>query len=207
MPETLVLRPIVYGQRTEIVTADGHGFTEVIRPGALTAVLASPGVDIACLRDHDAGRLLARTTSGTLRLTERPLGVEAILTTPDTELGAETVALVRRGDLAGGSFTFIVADERWYDDRQGGSVREIVSVARVRDVSICTFPQYDTTSVRLGNGSRSAQIRAMDAELDRHERSIADDMILHAPRLYGRRIARPSWARRGAVTRGCAHAA
>jgi HK97 family phage prohead protease len=44
-------------------------FTETIAPGAFASTLAERA-DILALVDHDPGRVLARTRSGTLRLTE-----------------------------------------------------------------------------------------------------------------------------------------
>src|SRR3546814_12849922 len=49
-------------------------FTEVIRPGAFRSSLQS-GVDILALADHDASKVLGRTQSGTLTLTEDDAGL------------------------------------------------------------------------------------------------------------------------------------
>lgn len=50
-------------------TRIGNRFDEVILPGAFSASLKAGG-DILALVDHDATRVLARTRSGTLRLSE-----------------------------------------------------------------------------------------------------------------------------------------
>lgn len=59
---------IPYGVETRI--NDG---TEAIMPGAVTASLAE--TDILALVDHDAAKVLGRTKSGTLRLSEDERGL------------------------------------------------------------------------------------------------------------------------------------
>ena len=55
------------------------GFRETVRPGAFRASLAG-GRDMLALVDHDPGKLLARTASGTLRLAEDSRGLAACRT-------------------------------------------------------------------------------------------------------------------------------
>src|SRR3546814_8714357 len=73
-------------------------FTEVIRPGAFRASLQS-GVDILALADHDASKVLGRTKSGTLTLTEDDTGLAFALDMPDTAAARDLIALAERGDL------------------------------------------------------------------------------------------------------------
>lgn len=203
MPD-LAVRPVVYGSPTTIQVPGGE-FNETVRPGALTRALARPDLDVIAVRDHDVGRLLARTSSGTLKLEDRPLGLDARISVPDTELGRETIELVERGDLAGASFRFGVSQERWYEDARGRLTREIVEVDRLADISVCTLPAYTKTSVRVIRShapSVAAQSRQLD--LDLVELEIGDELRRVT---YGRRIPRPSWVMQRTIQRGCGHTA
>src|SRR5262245_59500192 len=97
------------------VEAEILDYTETIRAGAFTHALAA-NKDIVALVDHDPGRVLARTKSGTLRLAEDTRGLHFDLDVPDTTAGRDVLALAERGDLGGMSFAFIPIDERWDGD-------------------------------------------------------------------------------------------
>jgi len=118
-------------------------FTEIVRPGAFAASLKS-GRDILGLADHDYGRLLGRTGSGTLRLAEDRRGLAFDLDLPDTGLGRDTLALAERGDLGGASFAFRPVEETWSTARDR---RELRSVELVEISVVSSFPAYAETSV------------------------------------------------------------
>lgn len=118
------------------------GFRETIAAGAFRASLAAQG-DILALVDHDPGRLLARTSSGTLRLAETALGLAFELDLPDTTLGRDVLALAERRDLGGMSFGFRVTDEAWPARDQ----RELRAVELVEISVVHAFPAYADTSV------------------------------------------------------------
>jgi len=123
--------------------ADLGTFRERIAPGAFAASLAGGG-DILALVDHDPSSLLARTRTGTLRLSEDRRGLAFELDVPDTTLGRDITALAERGDLGGGSFGFLVAPggERWQ-----GNLRTLTAVD-LREISVVhAWPAYEATSV------------------------------------------------------------
>ena len=126
----------------------GGLFVERIEPGAFTDVLDQNV--IGCL-NHDSNRLLARTKSGTLRLSQDARGLRYELdVNPRDPLAVSVAAQVERGDIDGSSFAFIVHpdDERW--THRPGKVqplRTIYRVTRLIDVSPVTFPAYSQTSV------------------------------------------------------------
>lgn len=127
----------VFDQETRV--AD---FTEIVRPGAFRGSLA--GRDILCLVDHDPGRLLARTSSGTLRLEEDAKGLRFELDLPDTSEGRDILALAERGDLGGMSFGFSVpkGGELWQGKR-----RELRHVT-LHEISVVhAWPAYRGTTV------------------------------------------------------------
>ena len=120
---------------------EAHG--EVIRSSAFTKTLAESD-DVRLLVNHD-GVPLARTKSGTLRLTSDDVGlwIEADLD-PSNPTARELISAMERGDIDQMSFAFLPIK----DQRDAAGVRNILE-ARLFDVSIVTFPWYDVTSVEL----------------------------------------------------------
>ncbi|MFN3910506.1 HK97 family phage prohead protease [Hyphomonas sp.] len=130
-------------------------FSERIAPGAFQRSLAT-NPDILAVVNHDMGRVLGRTKSGTLRLKEDAVGLAFEIDAPDTQEGRDSLELARRGDLGGMSFGFRVAPggERWNAARTERVLTEIALV----EVSLVThFPAYEGTTVaaRNANGGRS----------------------------------------------------
>jgi uncharacterized protein len=119
------------------------GFVEVIKPGAFSASLRS-GSDILALVDHDATKLLARTRSGSLKLSEDARGLSFSFDAPDTQAGHDVLALAQRGDLGGMSFGFTVAKdgESW-----NGTKRELRAVNLMEISVVSAWPAYPETSV------------------------------------------------------------
>jgi HK97 family phage prohead protease len=114
---------------------------ETIAPGAFREALASKR-DIIALQDHDAHRLLGRTASGTLGLTEDAKGLGFDLSVPDTHAGRDVLALAERGDLGGMSFGFRMRPngETW-----DGSRRTLVNIDLVEISVVSSFAAYPQT--------------------------------------------------------------
>ena len=121
----------------------GGQFQETILPGAFRVSLAKPGADILALVDHDPGRLLARTGSGTLRLNESAAGLEFSLDVPNTSLGHDVLELAERGDIGGMSFGFRVVSEAWPKRDQ----RELRAVDLLECSVVHSWPAYSGTEV------------------------------------------------------------
>lgn len=143
------------------VPATIGGFTETIKPGAFRASLAA-SPDVLALVDHDPTRLLARTSSGTLRLAENSIGLEFTLDVPDTQLGRDTLALAQRGDLGGCSFGFRVVNEAW----PTRDTRTLIAVDLVEISIVQAFPAYDQTTVSararaMGHAEAAQRVRRM----------------------------------------------
>lgn len=119
------------------------GFTETIAPGAFADSLKS-GADILALVDHDQGKVLARTRSKSLTLTEDAKGLAFAFDVPDTGPGRDVLALAQRGDLGGMSFAFTVLKdgETWK-----GTRRELRAVKLIEISVVSAWPAYEGTSV------------------------------------------------------------
>ncbi|MCJ2044732.1 HK97 family phage prohead protease [Methylobacterium sp. J-078] len=116
-------------------------FSETIRAGAFKGSL---GRDVLALVDHDPGRVLARTKSGTLRLAEDTRGLAFDLDVPDTSQGRDILALAERGDLGGMSFGFTAEPG---GDAWTGEKRELRSVTLHEISVVLAWPAYQGTVV------------------------------------------------------------
>jgi uncharacterized protein len=117
--------------------------TEVLAPRAFAASLKS-NLDIIALVDHDIGRVLARTKSKTLKLSEDSRGLAFDLSVPDTSFGRDVLALAKRGDLGGMSFGFIVpkGGDSW------DGTRRTLNAVDLREISVVSaWPAYPDTVV------------------------------------------------------------
>jgi HK97 family phage prohead protease len=122
----------------------GGSFREVIAPGAFKDTLAG---DIRALVDHDSGRVIGRSTAGTLRLTEDDKGLRVEVDLPDTTDGRDLAVSLTRGDISGMSFGFRVKSDEW-DESASIPLRTIRSV-ELFEVSAVAFPAYEGTELAL----------------------------------------------------------
>lgn len=136
---------------------------ETIAPGAFRAALAG---DVLALLDHDTGKVLGRTRSGTLRLTEDARGLAFSLDVPDTAAGRDVIALAERGDLGGMSFGFTVpkGGDTWAGERR------TLRTVDLKEISVVSaWPAYAGTEVDV-----RAKRRGEDAERRRRALIIAE---------------------------------
>jgi HK97 family phage prohead protease len=133
----------VFDQPTSI-----GSFTEVIRAGATRNSVA--GGQIIALADHDPTRLIARQSSGTLRLAEDSRGLHFDLSLPDTSVGRDLLELATRGDIGGASIGFRAVQEAWPTMNS----RELHQIDLSEISIVSAHPAYPQTSV-------SARARAM----------------------------------------------
>jgi HK97 family phage prohead protease len=118
-------------------------FVETIAPGAFTKALQG---DVLALLDHDQGKVLGRTRSRTLRLSEDTRGLAFSLELPDTQSGRDVLALAERGDLGGMSFGFLIPNG---GDEWDGNRRTLRSVD-LKEISVVSaWPAYPDTEIAL----------------------------------------------------------
>lgn len=150
----------IYNRFSLPLREGGSQFREIILPGAFDRILNRQRgkSDVVALLNHDANLILGRTSSGTLELSSDEKGLRYTVTPPDTQVGRDTLELVRRRDLRGSSFAFAVdvgKGERWTSDDQG-AVREIRDVSLLADVSVVLTPAYPASSVSIAQRSYEA---------------------------------------------------
>ena len=103
--------------------------------------------DVVFLINHD-GLPLARTRSGTLRLTEdeRGLFIETDLASDDPDVRT-IVPKMKRGDLDKMSFAFVPTRQEW--DDSGDLPKRTIQDLQLYDVAIVTTPAYEGTDIGL----------------------------------------------------------
>jgi HK97 family phage prohead protease len=132
------------GKSRSILERSGKRFfREVIRGGGFKKSL-SENPDIVLHYQHDERTLpLGRTTAGTLRLTEETRMVRSQADLPDNEWGRPVRDAVARRDIGGISFRMGQVREDW-DFSGPEPVRYLGEVRLRREMSLVTFPGYDT---------------------------------------------------------------
>lgn len=131
------------GLRGYAAVFDSPAHGEVVKRSAFNRTLAQRD-DVRLLVNHD-GIPLARTKSGTLTLSIDERGL--VIDVDDLDMAnptvQELVSAMNRGDVDQMSFAFTASDDPIVD-----GVRELREV-KLFDVSVVTYPWYDTTTVGL----------------------------------------------------------
>jgi HK97 family phage prohead protease len=138
----------------------GSYFKEKIAPGAFAESISG---DVRALVDHDTGKVIGRTKSGTLRLEEDGKGLHVEIDVPDTTVGNDLLVSVERGDISGMSFGFRVTKETW--DETGDVPVRTIEKLELSEVSAVAFPAYDDTTIarRSLDAARAAVSRSDNA--------------------------------------------
>jgi HK97 family phage prohead protease len=123
----------------------GGMFSEELAPGAFAATLKS--ADVRALIDHDPGRVIGRSSAGTLRLREDENGLLVEIDLPDTTDGRDLAVQLERGDITGMSFGFRVTHDEW--DESGEMPSRTIHAVELFEVSAVAFPAYHDTSIAL----------------------------------------------------------
>ena len=120
------------------------GATESVAPGAFDNTLSD---DIRALVNHDSTLVLGRTAAHTLELTQDERGLFGrIKINPNDSDAMNLYARVQRGDVSQCSFGFDILSEET-DFRDDGSVHWTIKDVKLYEVSCCTFPAYEATSI------------------------------------------------------------
>lgn len=122
-----------------------EGASEIVKPGAFANCLSQ---DVRALINHDSTLVLGRTRAGTLTLKqdERGLWGSVKINREDGD-AMNLYARVQRGDVDQCSFGFNIKRETFVDLGNDQYRWEIEEVDPLYEVSVCTFPAYQETSV------------------------------------------------------------
>lgn len=138
--------------------------TESIAPGAFSNTLAE---DVRALIDHETRLVLGRNKAGTLELKEDARGLWGkVRLNPNDSDAMNLYERVKRGDVDQCSFGFQILDEET-EYRDDGSVHWTIREVKLFEVSICTFPAYEETSV----SARAAEAERIKNEMEERNRN------------------------------------
>tara|TARA_R110002020_G_scaffold53905_8_gene150478 strand:+ start:14580 stop:15230 length:651 start_codon:yes stop_codon:yes gene_type:complete len=153
---TLAGYAVVWNSDTTI----GDYFVERIAPGAFSKAVKG---DVLALVNHDPGRVIGRTKSGTLRLSEDDHGLKVEIDVPNTTDGNDLWELVERGDVSGMSFGFRATKQEW--DDTGDLPHRTILEAELFEVTATPIPAYEDTSL----GKRSLDAWRQEADVAKTE--------------------------------------
>lgn len=138
--------PIVFNQKTDI----GGLWEESIDPGAIDEETLR---DVRFLVNHNLDMIpLARSRRNTqnstmrLRIGESAVSMEADLDEKNPK-ALELDSAIKRGDISGMSFAFLVDGETWTDLDTDYPKRTITHISEIFEVSAVNWPAYQQTSI------------------------------------------------------------
>lgn len=169
--------PIVFDQATDM-----GWYEERIARGALDETDLK---DVRFLVGHNTGMIpLARSRNNnensTMQMTVNDGGMD-IRVDLDTENNAEARALysaVKRGDMSGMSFMFIVDKDSWADIESDHPKRTITAIRKVMEVSAVAFPAYPQTTIQAA--SEDATLESARASLESARQQLAEERAKQA---------------------------
>lgn len=137
------------------------GMSESVAPGAFSETLAE---DVRALTNHDTTLVLGRNKANTLELREDAYGLWGhIAINPNDSDAMNLYERVKRGDVDQCSFGFDILSEDT-DIRENGDVHWTIKAVKLYEVSCCTFPAYEKTSISARTAQRDEiQRRSMQA--------------------------------------------
>lgn len=143
-----------YAAAFNSLSKDLGGFKERLAPGCFKRSL-DEGDDVFALFNHDRNIILGRRSAKTLDVAEDDKGLKfAVRLNPASQSHRDIYASVQRGDISECSFAFTVNDDADQDledatDEKGQRfIRRTIKRCSLLDVSVVTYPAYNTTSVQ-----------------------------------------------------------
>lgn len=155
----------------KLTLPNGMGyFYEEIEPRSLDGVIEKSNV-LALLNHEEQRGVLAtcKKGKGSMTLEVDEIGLRFQFDAPHTQLGDETLEMIKRGDITGASFAFKVKDDVWEKRSDETCLRTIKQIDRLYDISPVYLPAYDATEVAIAQRSLDAFNEITTAEEERQE--------------------------------------
>lgn len=164
-------RPIVYNSRTDL-----GWFDEIIERGALDNADLK---DVRFLVNHDTKMIpLARSrnnnANSTMQMTIDSEGmlIRVNLDVKNNSEARNLYSAVERRDITGMSFMFNIDDYEWSELESDHPTRHIRKISDVVEVSACTFPAYEDTTISTRN---KEALESAKLALESARRSLVSD--------------------------------
>lgn len=155
------------------------GVREFVDPHAFDDALSG---DVRALINHDTRLVLGRTTAHTLQLRVDAHGLAGDITINRDDTDAMNLyARVQRGDVSQCSFGFDVLKDT-VKNYENGNMDFFIEKVRLYEVSVCTFPAYEETSVsaRSALDARREQIQRFRADRLQQQRDALRQILRNA---------------------------
>ncbi len=118
--------------------------------------------DVMFLVGHDTSMIpLARSRNNNenstmqMSVTDAGMEIRVDLDVENNPRAAELYSAVKRGDISGMSFMFIVDKDSWEDIESDYPKRTILGISKVFEVSAVAFPAYPQTSIQAASEDAS----------------------------------------------------
>jgi HK97 family phage prohead protease len=168
-----------FASRYNVESHDLGGFREVVAPSAFVRSLKE-NADVKATFNHNPDKILGRSTSGTLTLTQNEKGLQWRCALDSTsQLHRDIYASVKRGDISECSFAFCVDKEgqKWEERKDAAGenylLRTLLDVD-LMDVSAVVFPAYPATNVDARSLWPDGEIMEIRSAIDSLKRSRDD---------------------------------
>ena len=113
-----------------------------------------------------------------LTIDEHGVRMRALLDVDGNPKAREAYSAIKRGDLSGMSFAFVVNKESWEDLDTDLPLRRITGMEAIYEVSLVAFPQYSGTSVQAA--SEGDALESVKASLESARQQLADERAAEA---------------------------
>ena len=158
--------PIVFNQATDLGWCE-----ETIAREALDGTDLK---DVRFLIGHDTTMVpLARSRNNNenstmqMTVTERGMEIRVDLDTEHNPRAAELYSAVKRGDISGMSFMFIVDKDSWADAESDYPKRTVEHIKTVLEVSAVAFPAYPGTDIQAASADTALDSARVSLESER----------------------------------------
>lgn len=149
-------------------------YTELVAQGAFAKTLAQPDLDVPLVLQHDSLRRIARTTNGTLQLSEDDQGLLSVAQLDPADVDVAYIApKMRAGLIDEMSFMFSITAGQWSPDYTEYRISS-VDIHR-GDVAIVGYGANPATAAEMRSEAPDVSRMAPD-ELRRLERSLRSEM-------------------------------
>lgn len=142
----------MFNQPTKIAS----WLTEAIADTAFDDALAR-GDNVRVLGNHNPDNLLGTTANGTARVRKDEKGLRFEADLPDTQYARDLRTLIKRGDVRGSSFQFVVTGHK-IEKHDDGTITRTITSTKLYDVGPVTFPAYEGTSAEARSDRRVNEI-------------------------------------------------
>lgn len=136
-----------YAAVFDSLSEDLGGFREKIQKGAFKSAIKEG--ETRMLWNHNSDIVLGRQSAGTLTLKEDKHGLKIENIPPDTQAGRDAMTSIDRGDVSQMSFGFRIEKDEWEEKKNGDTIRTLLKIRSLPDVSPVTYPAYTNTEVAL----------------------------------------------------------